>query len=302
MPALQANCLALTAKDDRLDQPRPLVHLDLIAGLPYEDLATFGRSFDWTFRLCPDELQLGFLKLLKGSPLREQAEEYGYAFTAAPPYELLRNKWLSYADLLVLKGVEEMVEKFFNSRHFRYTLAYLFRDETLSPWDFFVALARFGRAQGFSGQARKQVALYNGLWRFLTTELPSKAGQKPWPEEHLRSLLTFDYYLSGTGGAAPAWLAPQAASLREAVKKLLKNPEQKVIPLPPDLSFSEVRRRMLVFCFGLDPETGEEGSYPVLIYRPTQGRPDWLRLPPALLSEEADPDRVVRQSGGEADA
>ncbi|NLC52936.1 MAG: B12-binding domain-containing radical SAM protein [Firmicutes bacterium] len=173
---LQANCLALPTREEGLDQPRPLVHLDLIAGLPYEDLATFGRSFDWTFRLRPDELQLGFLKLLKGSPLREQAAEYGYAYTKTPPYELLRNKWLSYADLLVLKGVEEMVEKFFNSRHFRYTLAYLFRDETLSPWAFFAALARFGRAQGFSGQARKQTALYHGLWQFLTSEFLPKAG------------------------------------------------------------------------------------------------------------------------------
>src|SRR5690606_24388025 len=100
---LQANCRALTAKDDGLDQPRPLVHLDLIAGLPYEALATFGRSFDWTFRLRPDELQLGFLKLLKGSPLPEQAAEYGYVFTATPPYELLQNNWLFYDDLLVLK-------------------------------------------------------------------------------------------------------------------------------------------------------------------------------------------------------
>lgn len=299
---LQANCRALTAKDDGLDQPRPLVHLDLIAGLPYEDLATFGRSFDWTFRLRPDELQLGFLKLLKGSPLREQAAEYGYVFTATPPYELLQNNWLSYDDLLVLKGVEEMVEKFFNSGRFRYTLAYLFRDETLSPWAFFAALARYGRAQGFSGQARKPVALYNGLWRFLTGEFLPNAGQKQWVEEHLRDLITFDYYLSGTGGAAPAWLTPQAASLREAVKELLKDPEQKVIPLPPDRTESEVRRRMLVFSFGLDPETGEEGCYPVLVYRPARGRPVWLRLPPALLAEAAASGQVVCPSGGEADA
>lgn len=301
LAALQANCLALTAKDEGLEQPRPLVHLDLIAGLPYEDLATFGRSFDWTFRLRPDELQLGFLKLLKGSPLREQAKEYGYAFTATPPYEILRNKWLSYEDLLVLKGVEEMVEKFFNSRHFRYTLAYLFRDETLSPWAFFVALARFGQAQGFSGHARTQTALYDGLWRFLTGEFVAITGQKLWPEEHLRSLLTFDYYLSGTGGAAPAWLLPQATELREAVKELLNDPVQKVVPLPPDRPVSEVRRRMLVFNFGLDPATGEEGRCPILIYRPAQGRPVWFRLPSTLVAAEAVPIQVASQSGGESD-
>ena len=299
LPALQANCLALTAREEGLDQPRPLVHLDLIAGLPYEDLTTFGRSFDWTFRLRPDELQLGFLKLLKGSPLRTQAAEYGYAFTTSPPYEILRNKWLSYADLLVLKGVEEMVELFFNSRRFRYTLAHLFRDETLSPWAFFTALARFCRAHGLSGQARKPVALYNGLWRFLTSEFPPGGGPKPWPEEHLRALLTFDYYLSSTGGEAPGWLTPQATELREAVKKRLKDPGQKLVPLPPAHSASDVRRRMLVFHFGLDPETGEEGCCPVLIYRPAQGRPVWFRLPPALLAGGAVPAQAVRPPGGE---
>ncbi|NLM37140.1 MAG: DUF4080 domain-containing protein, partial [Firmicutes bacterium] len=273
LAVLRANCLALTAKESGLDQPRPLVHLDLIAGLPYEDLATFGRSFDWTFRLHPDELQLGFLKLLKGSPLRARAGEYGYTFTATPPYEILGNKWLSYADLLVLKGVEEMVEEFFNARRFRYTLAYLFRDETLSLWTFFVALARFGQAQGWRGQARKPAALFNGLWRFLTGEFPAQTGREPWPIEHLRALLTFDFYLSGTGGDAPGWLTPQAADLRDAVKKVLNDPAQKIIPLPTGRPVSELRRRMLVFRFGLDPETGEEGCCPVLIYRPAQGRP-----------------------------
>lgn len=300
LAALQANCLALTAKEHGLENPRPLVHLDLIAGLPYEDLATFSRSFDWTFRLRPDELQLGFLKLLKGSPLREQAEEYGYAFTAAPPYEILKSKWLSYADLLVLKGVEEMVEKFFNSRHFRYTMAYLFRDETLSPWAFFSALAGYCRTQGLSGQARKPVALYHGLWRFLKAEFLPKEGAMRWNLEHLRSLLTLDYYLSGTGGEAPGWLTPQASDLREQVKKALKDSGLEDLPLPPDLTRSELRRRMLVFCFGLDPETGEEGLTPLVVYLPAQSRPGWFPLPPTLFPGGDGPAPVHSRSGGEA--
>ncbi|NLY91949.1 MAG: DUF4080 domain-containing protein [Firmicutes bacterium] len=296
---------------------RPTVHLDLIAGLPYEDLATFARSFDWTFRLRPDELQLGFLKLLKGSPLRTEAETYGYTFTAAPPYELLGNKWLSYADLLLLKGVEEMVEKYFNSQHFRYTLAYLFRDDTLSPWVFFSELARFWQEKGPGGQAHKQVALYDGLWRFLTAGFsPGLAGGdpfprgapvardnriKPWPQEHLRALLTLDYYLSGTGGAAPEWLLPQAVERRETVKKLIKEGAWEGLPFPAGLSLGEVRRRMLVFDFPLDPEGGGEGLCPLLIYLPAQGRPRWFRLLSVPGREAEEPAPVTTGSGGEKD-
>ena len=296
---LEKNCLALTA-----GASGPTVHLDLIAGLPYEDLATFGHSFDWTFHLHPDELQLGFLKLLKGSPLRDQAVEYGYAFTSTPPYEILRSKWLSYADLLHLKAVEEMVDKFFNSKHFRYTLAYLFWEDTLSPWAFFSGLARFWQDQGYSGQAHKQVLLYDRLWRFLTTaflvggeEQPKKQRQRQ--EENLRALLTLDYYLSGTGGQSPSWLIPQTQVLREKVKTILKNPDQTDLVFPSELPLSEVRRRMVVLELGIDPETLVEGGCPVFIYLPAQGYPSWYRLPATLLPEDVGMTTIDDQSGGE---
>ena len=173
-----------------------------------------------------------------------------------------------------------MVEKFFNSRRFRYTLAYLFRDETLSPWAFFAALARFGRAQGFSGQARKPVALYNGLWRFLTgeflTQRRAKAVAGGTPAGPLNLRLLSQRHRRCRPGVADT----PGGDLREAVKELLKDPEQKVIPLPPDRSASEVRRRMLVFSFGLDPETGEEGCCPVAGL-PAGARPSRLASAPA---------------------
>lgn len=310
---LKANCLALTTGRAALGA-RPTVHLDLIAGLPYEDLATFGRSFDWTFRLHPDELQLGFLKLLKGSPLREEAHTYDYRFTTAPPYEILANKWLSYADLLHLKGVEEMVEKYFNSHRFRYTLNYLFQDESLSPWAFFSTLARFWQEKGYSGQAHKPGALYDRLWRFLTAQRPADQGQPAplfqreagnssgtpfWPREHLRALLTLDYYLSGTGGAAPGWLLPQARDRREKVKQLLKEETWGRLGLPGHLSSREVRRRMFVLDLPLDPESGAEGLSPILIYLPSQGHPQWYRLPPVLGMEAGRPQPSIPQPGGE---
>ena len=96
--------------------------MDLIAGLPFEDLATFQKSFDDVYRLYPEQLQLGFLKVLKGSYMEEQKEAYGLVYKSRPPYEVLYTKWLSYEDVLTLKSVEEMVEVYYNSGQFSYTL------------------------------------------------------------------------------------------------------------------------------------------------------------------------------------
>ena len=100
-------------------------HLDLIAGLPYEDYESFRKSFNDVYALAPEQLQLGFLKVLKGSYMEEQKEQYGLVYKSRPPYEVLYTKWLPYSDVLRLKRVEEMVEVYYNSRQFSYTLGAL---------------------------------------------------------------------------------------------------------------------------------------------------------------------------------
>ena len=271
---LGRSCAALT----RI--PGVTVHLDLIAGLPHEDLATFARSFDWTFRLRPAELQLGFLKLLKGSPLRGQAGAYGYQFTSMPPYEILQSNWLSYPDLLHLKAVAVLVEKYYNSKHFHYTLSYLFRAENISPWRFFSALARYLGEEAFLGEVRKPVAYFDGLWGFLQNDL---AGGALSEREKLRDLLTLDFHLSGLGGQPPDWLTPESPALRAVVKSILREEEGLTkLGLPPELKPAQLRRRMVVIVLSLDPETLTTGDTPVLIYLPAQGRPRWFRLPADL--------------------
>ena len=89
-------------------------HLDLIVGLPEEDYFSFRKSFDDVFKLRPEKLQVGFLKLLKGSGLRNKASDYGYIYSDNPPYEIMETAWLSFGDLLRLKGLEEMVEIYWN--------------------------------------------------------------------------------------------------------------------------------------------------------------------------------------------
>jgi radical SAM superfamily enzyme YgiQ (UPF0313 family) len=286
---LRHNCLAIT------HGRRTTVHLDLIAGLPYEDLETFSHSFDWTFRLHPDELQLGFLKLLKASPLRTKAREYGYLYTQTPPYELLQSKWLPFKDLLHLKAVEEMVEKFFNSKQFSSTLAYLFREETASPWHFFSTLAQFWEEHQLRGRAQKPATFFNGLWSYFQT---TSCGANEL--EKLRDLLTFDFYLSGSGGKAPDWLTPQAPSLRERVKSILKEEGQAKLFLPAELKPADLRRRMIILALRIDPETGVERISPLLIYTPAQGRPSWFRLPVADLNLPNQKEKVAPPpTGGE---
>lgn len=100
-------------------------HLDLIAGLPFEDYESFGRSFDRVYAMQPEQLQLGFLKVLKGSDMHEHAQEYGIRYLEQPPYEVLYTNWISYGEIRRLKRIEEMVELYYNSGQFTHTLPVL---------------------------------------------------------------------------------------------------------------------------------------------------------------------------------
>lgn len=123
-------------------------HLDLIAGLPKEGYESFARSFDEVFALCPQQLQLGFLKVLKGSYMYEKAEEYAMICHSEPPYEVLSTKWLSYDEIIRLKGIEQMVELYYNSHQYDRTLeAALVREE--SAFRFFEDLAAHYHAKGY---------------------------------------------------------------------------------------------------------------------------------------------------------
>ncbi len=123
-------------------------HLDLIAGLPHEDKASFARSFDRVFSIRPQQLQLGFLKILKGSQMEREVAAHEMEYSALAPFEILRTKWLSYDDILLLKGVEDMVERYYNSGRFGNTLQQLLAD-TPSPYAFFERLGAYYFAQGY---------------------------------------------------------------------------------------------------------------------------------------------------------
>ncbi len=128
-------------------------HLDLIAGLPFEGYESFGRSFDAVYALHPQELQLGFLKVLRGSEMQKRAGEYGIVYRSEPPYEVLQTRWISCGELLRLKEIEEMLEVYYNSHQFDRTIGAL-ELEYGRPFALYEALASFYRVRedGQQGQ------------------------------------------------------------------------------------------------------------------------------------------------------
>ena len=141
-------------------------HLDLIAGLPCEDYESFRRSFDFVYFMKPDQLQLGFLKVLKGSLMEENAREYGITCKSMEPYEVLSTRWISYEEILKLKTVESMVEVYYNSGQFQYTLNWLtgFWEDAFS---FYEDLGRFYERKGYEELSHSRIRRYEILLEFL---------------------------------------------------------------------------------------------------------------------------------------
>lgn len=162
-------------------------HLDLIAGLPFENYESFRKSFCDVYALRPEQLQLGFLKVLKGSYMQEMMNEYELVCQDRPPYEVLSTKWLPYSDTIRLKGVEEMVEVYYNSRQFENTLEIL---EQAFPDAFaiFEALSEYYGQNGLSGINHTRISRYEILFAFAKEH----DGRRT---ELYRRMLTLDLYL-----------------------------------------------------------------------------------------------------------
>lgn len=160
------------------------LHLDLIAGLPFETYERFLNSFDEVYSLSPHALQLGFLKLIPGSPLSEEAAKYGYIKEDHPPYEVLGNHKLSFAQLTQLKRVEALVDIFYNSHGFTQTLSYALGRSGLTPSAFFTELSEFFRGRSYDQQAYRSEAHYSHLEAYLE--------EQSWYDPVFRGLLDYD--------------------------------------------------------------------------------------------------------------
>ena len=166
-------------------------HLDLIAGLPYEDYDTFHRSFNDVYQMKPDQLQLGFLKVLKGSLMQGEAEKYGIVHKEKEPYEVLSTNWLPYGDVLKLKAVESMVEVYYNSGQFQHTLGYLV-PLAKDAFTFYESLGAFYEKKGYSEISHSRMRRYEILLEYLQEETEvsvEKASQKMLYDLYLREKL-----------------------------------------------------------------------------------------------------------------
>ncbi len=178
-----AQCVARVYKNRNIHQ-----HLDLIAGLPYEDYTSFAKSFNDVYRMEPDQLQLGFLKVLKGSAMADMVEEHGVIFRSEPPYEVLSTKYLSYGDVLRLKDIEEMVEVYHNSGQFAHALPYL-ASRFESPFSMFEEMALYYRGKGLFDVKQNRLARYEILYQFAQGIITEEDFLPCFAE-----CLLFDYY------------------------------------------------------------------------------------------------------------
>ena len=176
-------------------------HLDLIAGLPYEGYDSFHKSFCDVYALRPEQFQLGFLKVLKGSYMMEMTGEYQILYKDREPYEVLSTAWLTYGEILRLKTVESMVEVYYNSGQFKNTLVFLekYFDD---PFRMYEALGRFYEKKGYSEISHSRMRRYEILMEFA-------GEQKEIPSEALSDVMLLDLYLRENLKSRPSFASDQ---------------------------------------------------------------------------------------------
>ena len=176
-------------------------HLDLIAGLPYEGYDSFHKSFCDVYALRPEQFQLGFLKVLKGSYMMEMTGEYQILYKDREPYEVLSTAWLTYGEILRLKMVESMVEVYYNSGQFKNTLVFLekYFDD---PFRMYEALGRFYEKKGYSEISHSRMRRYEILMEFA-------GEQKEIPSEALSDVMLLDLYLRENLKSRPSFASDQ---------------------------------------------------------------------------------------------
>ena len=189
-------------------------HLDLIAGLPYEDYDIFHQSFNDVYQMKPDQLQLGFLKVLKGSLMQKEAEGYGIVYKEKEPYEVLSTNWLTYGEVLKLKMVESMVEVYYNSGQFWHTLEYLVPLEK-DAFTFYEKLGSFYEKKGYSEISHSRMRRYEILLEYLKEETDVSA-------EVAAQKMLYDLYLREKLKKRPAF-APDQKQYETAVWNYRKN-------------------------------------------------------------------------------
>lgn len=234
-------------------------HLDLIAGLPYEDYESFKKSFCDVYALKPQQLQLGFLKVLKGAYMQEMAEAYGCVYKSKEPYEVLKTRWLTYGEISRLKGVEEMTEVYYNSGQFSYTLEAL-EKEFPDAFTMYEAFADFYEEKGYFAVSHARISRYEILREFLQEKEIQNL-------EFYDELMVLDLYARENLKTRPSWamdLKPYKKQMQEFYTK-----EEEQPGILKDYQGYQARQmekmtHLEVFTYNVLEGKTEKGIYPVV--------------------------------------
>lgn len=245
-------------------------HLDLIAGLPFEDYETFAKSFNEVYAMKPDQLQLGFLKVLYGSMMKERADEYGVVYSDKSPYEVLETKWLSYEELLKLKNIEAVVEIYYNSFQFENIISRL-EQYFDSAFEMYEKLGQYYKENSPNGEKHSRVTRYEILLDFIeknicdveeserSHNLPEKNNMHYFSENdnwkynlNWRELLTLDFYLRENSKSRPGF-AKDISLLKKEVKEFYKSETaRELLPDYSEYDSRQLEKMTHMEVFGID--------------------------------------------------
>lgn len=221
------------------------IHVDLIAGLPEEDYRRFTQSFNEVYTLNAHQLQLGFLKILRGAPLGQFAEAYGYVFSENAPYEILQNHRLSNGELLKMKAVEDVLNRYYNSGRYRKTLSFLI-SKSPTPWEFYADLSQWFMEKGLLGRGISARNASEELLAYAVSRHPEAVEALSW-------CLLEDFYRSDPSDVVPISLRPYHIPASVARRML---PD-----CPSGLTVRVIREQMYLIDYGeRNPVTGMYGA------------------------------------------
>lgn len=241
------------------------IHLDLISGLPYEDLNSFKESFNFAYNLKPHMLQLGFLKILHGTMMEKKKKDYDLKYNDFTPYEILSNKWLSYEDISNLKNIEFLVDRYFNSNNFYNTLEFFVNRIAGTPFEFYEMLKDYFIKNELFKRSISKDDLYEILYDFL----------KAYDEKNAYNLLSFDY-LSYVKIRKPKkeFIEKIEVLNKEEVFEMLKTEDFRELYLNEynELSNKELYKKISLYKFTINPITKEKKETLILFKNKKQDK------------------------------
>lgn len=192
-------------------------HLDLIAGLPYEGYDSFRKSFNDVYEIRSEKIQLGFLKLLKGSELRMDEEKYGFKYLNIPPYEIIENDYISYGEIVKLKSIEELVDRYYNEGYFENSIEYIIKNHYNSPFDFYEEFSSYWEGGGYHRISNSRNKLYDIILDFYRF--------KRYDDIYIfNELLKFDFIRNNKNGNLPKKINRSKDNLTQGqIHEILKN-------------------------------------------------------------------------------